>query len=280
MTKRQIITIVIAFVATSAWAQEQKDTIDQSQFVTVYDYECRTLNDEGTPVVDSMQIVVQVGRTVTKSMPLSAYKEMDMYEENDIMAAYQEAFMHMPTVWTGWPGGKSTVREFIFPHEFEGYEPIPEIVWTLLEDTLTIRGYHCQNATCKFRGVEWQVSYTEEIPSSAGPWRLNGLPGLIVRAESEAHMFCLAELRQESSPITAPENKPDVQSMTYAKLLKHRNDIFGNRQYAKNPTYYVPDIHGSINHMEVMEFNNQQFIFVNGYPLLSKAHVYQPLELE
>ena len=275
--RRLLYIILYIVLAASASAQE---VIDTAQFVAVYDYECRTQDAEGTPITDRMQVVVQVGRTVTKSMPLSAYKKMDMYEEGDIMTTYQEAFMHMPTVWTGYPNGQTTVCEFIFPHDYEGYEPTPDIAWTLTDDTLTVSGYLCQQATCKFRGVEWHVWYTEDIPSSAGPWRLRGLPGLIVEAQSEAHTFRLAELRNEASPITAPEQRPDVQRIKYAKLLKHRNEIFGNRQYAKNPTYYVPDLNRSINHMEVCSWGGQQYIFANGYPLLTKAHVYQPLEME
>ena len=203
------------------------------------------------------------------------------------MAEHHEAVMHMPTVWTGYPNGQTTVCEFIFPHDYEGYESMPDIAWTLTDDTLTVSGYLCQQATCKFRGVEWHVWYTEDIPSSAGPWRLRGLPGLIVEAQSEAHTFRLAELRNEASPITAPEQRPDVQRIKYAKLLKHRNDVYGNRQYAKNPFFHVPDLNGgnlslggSIRHMEVCSWGGQQYIFANGYPLLTKAHVYQPLEIE
>ena len=81
-------------------------------------------------------------------------------------------------------------------------------------------------------------------------------------------------------PIIAPEQRPDVQRMAYAKLLKHRNDVYGNRQYAKNPTYYVPDLGGSINNMDVLNHDGQQLVFANGRPLLTKAHVYQPLELK
>ena len=282
--KRQIITIIIALVAVCGGAQE---AIDTAQFVAVYDYECRTQDADGLDVTDRMQLMVQVGRTVTKSMPLSAYKRMDMEEEDDIMAAHQEAYLHMPTVWTGYPNGQTTVRDWIFPHEFEGSEPTPVIVWTLTDDTLTVGGYYCQTATCKFRGVAWTVCYTEEIPSSAGPWRLRGLPGLIVEAKNEAHTFRLAELRQEHTPIAAPEKNPDVQRMAYAKLLKHRNDVYGNRQYAKNPFFHVPDLNGgnlslggSIRHMEVFEFGGQQLAFADGHPLLTKAHVYQPLEKE
>ena len=284
---KKIMLTTMALTVTIA-AQGQAEVIDTAQFVAVYDYECRTQDDEGQDITDRMQLAVQVGRTVVKSMPRSAYRQSD--ESADIAADYQEAYMHMPTVWIGHPSGKTTVREFIFPHEYEGFErlrvgeqssgmPTPDIAWTLTVDTLTVNGYHCQQATTTFRGVAWTVWYTEEIPSSAGPWRLRGLPGLIVEAKSEAHTFRLAEVRQEASPITAPDQSPDVHRMEYAKLLKHKNEIYGNREYAKNPTYYVPDLNGSITDMSILNHNGQQLVLANGgHPLLTKAHVYQPLE--
>ena len=277
---KKIFVTMMAFLLTIA-AQAQVETVDTAQFVAVYDYECRTLNDEAASVADRMQVVVQVGRTVTKSMPYSAYPVYDDESKPDVAAGFQEALMHMPTVWIGLPTGQTTVREFIFPHEYEGYEPTPDITWTLTDDTLTVSGYLCQQAMATFRGLEWHVWYTEEIPSSAGPWRLRGLPGLIVKAESEVHTFCLAKLRMEASPITAPEQTPEVHRMKYAKLLKYKNEIYGNREYAKNPTYYVPDLMGSITDMNVFNHNGQQLVLANGgHPLLTKAHVYQPLELK
>lgn len=277
---KKIMLTMMTFALTIA-AQGQTETVDTAQFVAVYDYECRTQDDEGQNVTDKMQVVVQVGRTVTKSMPRSAYPVYDDESKPDVTAGFQEALMHMPTVWTGLPTGQTTVREFIFPHEYEGYEPTPDIAWTLTDDTLTASGYLCQQAMATFRGLEWHVWYTDEIPSSAGPWRLRGLPGLIVKAESEAHTFYLAGLRQEASPITAPEQNPEVHRMKYAKLLKHKNEIYGNREYAKNPSYYVPDLNGSITDMTVLNHNGQQLLLANGgHPLLMKAHVYQPLEKE
>ena len=274
--KRLLYNILYIALAATASAQE---AIDTAQFVAVYDYECRTQDAEGTPVTDRMQLAVQVGRTVTKSMPLSAYQRTDEITSAEAAIEFQEAMLHMPTVWTGYPEGQTTVREFIFPHDYEGYESTPDIVWTLTDDTLTVSGYHCQQATATFRGVEWHVWYTEEVPSSAGPWRLRGLPGLIVKAESEAHTFRLVEVRQEASPITAPDQSPDVHRMKYAKLLKHKNEIYGNREYAKNPMYYVPDLQGSIKDMSILNHNGQQLVLANGgHPLLMKAHVYQPLE--
>ena len=68
--------------------------------------------------------------------------------------------------------------------------------------------------------------------------------------------------------------------MRYPKLLKYRNEVYGNRQYAKNPTYYIPDLNSTLKEIVVFNRNNQQLVLANGQPLLTKAHVYRPLELK
>ena len=281
-----MITAMMALTLTIA-AQEPTEVIDTAQFVAVYDYECRTYDDEGQKITDRMQVVLQVGQTLTKSMPYSAYSKADESLEQIIVASYQEALMHMPTVWTGLPMGYTTVREFIFPHDYEGSETTPEIGWTLTGDTMTVNGYLCQQAKAIFRGVEWHAWFTDEIPSSAGPWRLAGLPGLIVKAESDAHTFCLSALRKETSLITPPDKNPEVHRLKYAKLLKYRNEIYGNSQYAKNPLYYITEFNGraislggAINHLVVLEIGGQDYLLADDRPLLTKAHVFQPLEIK
>ena len=289
MKKKIELFIIALFFALPS--QAQTEVIDTAQFVAVYDYECRTQTADGKPVNDKMQLVLQVGRLLTKSMPFSAYLKTDeSSEESVIEIAYDEALMHMPTVWIGLPTGYTTVCELVFPNEFEASEPTPEIAWILLEDTMTVSGYLCHKATAILRGIKWNVYYTDEIPASAGPWRLCGLPGLIVRADSEAHTFSLTELRQEKSLITTPDNNPNVQRVKYEKLMKYRNEIYGNSQYAKNPLYHIADKSGSaqtgytlslgqsINHMEVFDFGDKKYLYANGYPFLTSAHVFQPLE--
>ena len=268
---------LIAMMAFALTTVAKAETIDTTQFVAVYDYQCATKDSYEKPVTGHAQVVVQVGRKTTKSMPMSDY----VYDEEnaDMAAAYHEAMLHVPTVWTGWPEGKTTVQEFIFPNVFEGTEATPDIHWTLGSDTATVGGYLCQTATATFRGIAWQVYYTEDVPSSAGPWRLRGLPGLIVKAESKAHTFCLAELRPESAPITF-ERDADVQQMSYAKLLKYRNEVYGNRQYAKNPLYYIPDVSSMVQRIVIHKEGGQSMVFANGHPLLTKGYVHQPLELK
>ena len=273
------LMLFVTYPHVGAQNTSKNEVIDTSLYVAVYDYQCRTMDDEGEPVVDSMEIVVQVGRTLTKSIPWSQSSLRQMtYEE--VGKVYKEAFLHMQTVWIGWPEGQTTTRELIFPYNFEGNEPTPEMQWTLSDDTVTVSGYLCQKASTLFRGIEWHVWYTEEIPSSAGPWRLHGLPGLIVQAESEAHTFTLTQVRQEASPITYQPD-PEARKLTYKKLLKYRHEIYGNKQYAKKPMYYLPefqDLIRSFPDSQLTVLTQFDAVFLDWRPVLPKAHVYQPLE--
>lgn len=54
--------------------------------------------------------------------------------------------------------------------------------WLIDNETKTIGGYSCVKATTTFRGVQWVVWFAPEIPLPYGPWKLYGLPGLILEA--------------------------------------------------------------------------------------------------
>lgn len=280
--KKNFLSFALA-LAVSVQAQT-KDSIDTAQFAVVYDYTVNTLDDEGAAVCDSIQVVVQVGQRVTKCMPMSRYQAetgSDVDFRKRVAAAHTETLTHMPTVWINHPEGETTVRDAIFPKEFEGYEPTPSLAWTLTADTLNINGYRCSRAEVTFRGVRWTAWYTEEVPSSVGPWRLRGLPGLIVKATGDAHTFTLTELRREASAITYASDIK-IERMKYPKLLKYRNEVFGSKQYPKNPLHYLPaNTDMGIEQVTVIknESGTGGYVIANGsFLMLQKAHVHQPLE--
>lgn len=75
-------------------------------------------------------------------------------------------------------------------------------VWTLQSETRQIGGYACQRATTTFRGRGYDVWFTRTIPAAVGPWKLAGLPGLILEAIStdKQYQFLFRECAEVSTP--------------------------------------------------------------------------------
>lgn len=68
-------------------------------------------------------------------------------------------------------------------------EDIPEWGWEMADSAKTVLGYECIAAVTELHGRKWTVWFTPEIPVSAGPWKLEGLPGLILDAEAEGGQY-------------------------------------------------------------------------------------------
>lgn len=63
-------------------------------------------------------------------------------------------------------------------------EPISEMEWTIIEDsTNNILGFECFMAQTDYHGRTWKAWFSPEIPIYDGPWKLHGLPGLILSAD-------------------------------------------------------------------------------------------------
>ena len=112
-----------------------------------------------------------------------------------------------------------------------------------------------------FRGREWTVFYTEDIPLMDGPWKFHGLPGLIMKASDENGHYtfeCIGIKSQADRPITiykVPFNKTD------------RRGYYDTRhRYEINPYAYYESTTGKT--VTVLD--------ENGNP---QAGAYDPIEL-
>jgi len=63
-------------------------------------------------------------------------------------------------------------------------EVMPLQKWKMLTETKKIGNYLCKKATTQFRGRTYTAWYTESLPFIGGPWKFDGLPGMILEVAS------------------------------------------------------------------------------------------------
>lgn len=90
-------------------------------------------------------------------------------------------------------------KKFFF--EDEGAQ---HLNWILKDDTKIISGYECQRASVFFRGRNYEAWFTTEIPLPYGPWKLGGLPGLILEVYDDRK-----EISFTAEKITIPDREAE-----------------------------------------------------------------------
>lgn len=92
-------------------------------------------------------------------------------------------------VTTALGGDKMLVSYRFACDEYQYEESLPLMQWEMLAEEKEILGYNCNSAKTKFRGREWTVWFTTDIPYSYGPWKFSGLPGVILKATDSKNLF-------------------------------------------------------------------------------------------
>ena len=297
------LTVILLLVANMTSAQmltrdsEKLDTLCQTRFIAVYQYSINTSDAEGQPVTDSIRLALQVGDGVWKTWTYERYLFQQQRDEeigdDHFWFMNNEALMHVAATTVGYPKGKAITLESIPPFLYEVTEDTEMPTWNMMEGSDSVCGYLCQKANGKFRGKTWNVLYAEDIPTAAGPWKLQGLPGLITYAADDKgiHTFKLIGIYQETTPITYSSGslvsefskeelrmiktvKPYMKA-TREKMQKQKKTVFGNRTYLTNPMFYM-DVKEIVN----VGQKSGSYQFVGGLYVPVKAHKYQPLEIE
>jgi len=134
-------------------------------------------------------------------------------------------------------------------------ESIPVQNWAVSDDTLTVAGFLCQKATCKFRGRQYTAWFTMDIPINNGPWKFGGLPGLILKVYDKDKLYtfeCVGiEKNKQKFPIKINKvyeqyRKTDRQKLwkTKKEVQEHYSDVLmaatgaGMLRFSSNdPTY-------------------------------------------
>ena len=130
-------------------------------------------------------------------------------------------------IYKGVPLGKISYIHKIVQNKYLYTENKNFFSWTILDKRDTIAGFHVQKATTKYAGRNYTAWFTEEIPFSEGPFKFNGLPGLIVKIGDDRnhYVFKLSQLQKLNNAIPFDFNKKEFVETTRQKLSKLENEF-------------------------------------------------------
>lgn len=256
----------------------------ESLYDCIYKYTVSSLDKDKKPFNDVGYCILQIGSRIGKFYDYSSY-QTDSVKQTDctdqIISSYmireqRNIFFFDQIIYQNEPKGKITVQSIITPNFYNYEENRHPIKWIMKEGKDTICGYTCNIAEGEYGGRTWIVKYAPEISSQNGPWKLTGLPGLILDATDSdgIHHFCAVTFRSSSVNITPLNNRKGI-------TTNREKFIHAKNKFEENPIGNIPP--ESIGEMEVRkngENASESTILINGIQLRMRVHPYIPLEKE
>lgn len=117
-------------------------------------------------------------------------------------------------------------------------EKITPIAWDITDALQKIGPYNCQEAKALFRGRTYTVWFTYDIPISSGPWKLQGLPGLIISAKDDSGevQFLMRSITKSNLEITPDLKTTKAISLSeYVAIQRSFSDKFYKKAMSRLP---------------------------------------------
>lgn len=228
--KSLVALTILAYMGIGCCYAQKK--IDEAYLKCQYDY---------TYVVDTLSgktakdwLVLQIGKNMSKCYSYYSMQVDSIFASPDrdvILRQQINAAIGSKTEWPhkrmkayvykNYPQGKMTVTDGLLMQDYIYEDTLYAQNWVIQDSSKLILGHECQKAVCHYRGHCWTAWFAMDIPITDGPWKLCGLPGLIMEATTEdnSHAFKLLGMEKVSK-------KPIVFSKTYVGNNKFETATF------------------------------------------------------
>lgn len=256
----------------------------ESSYECIYKYTVSSQNKNKEQINDIGYCMLQIGSGMGKFYDYSSYQTDSVTQANcsdQVISSYKlreqrNVFYFDQTVYQNNPKGKITVQSIITPNFYNYEENRYPVNWTMKEGEDSICGYKCLIAQGEYGGRTWIVKYAPEIPTQNGPWKLTGLPGLILDATDieGVHHFSAITFRNSTMGITPLDKRGSIET-------NREKFIHAKNKFEENPIGNLPP--ESIGEMEIRKHGDnpsESTILINGIQLRMRINPYIPLEIE
>lgn len=173
-----LLPLVLSLAAVSASAQRP----DGARIAIRYKFlHVRDTTHRDRPYTENMILLVGSTSGVYKSNEGPAQQQVS--NNPDGTTRTDMHFFGTHVEYYQFPNEKKLIRaDWIPMTTFIITDALPAIDWHIMKDTASFGGLHCQKATAHVKGRDYTVWFCPDLPLHIGPWKLNGLPGVIVEA--------------------------------------------------------------------------------------------------
>ena len=228
--KSLVALTILAYMGIGCCYAQKK--IDEAYLKCQYDYTYIQDTLSGKTAKD--WLVLQIGKNMSKCYSYYSMQVDSIFASPDrdvILRQQINAAIGSKTEWPhkrmkayvykNYPQGKMTVTDGLLMQDYIYEDTLYAQNWVIQDSSKLILGHECQKAVCQYRGHCWTVWFAMDIPIPDGPWKLCGLPGLIMEATTEdnSHAFKLLGMEKASK-------EPIVFSKTYVGNNKFEKTTF------------------------------------------------------
>jgi len=186
--KKQFLLCAALLTAASMAGAQQTDT---ATYMVHYKFShLRDTTNREHPYTENMALFLGKNSSVYKSYDKQLQDALFKKQVKEAMANSPDGNIKINRQNSGSP-----LQYFQFPTQQKFFrkeslvinsylieDALPVIDWKISSDTASFGGMHCQKATAHFKGRDYTAWFCADMPFHAGPWKLNGLPGVIMEA--------------------------------------------------------------------------------------------------
>lgn len=147
-------------------------------------------------------------------------------------------------IYKNFPENKVTVFNHFALMHWTYEEEWEKPQWELKDSTKVILEYPCQLAVSHYRGRTWYAWFTFDIPISEGPWKLCGLPGLILEAFDKDKDYSFTATGLSNSKEIQPVGIYDFSEFKWAKTTRQKYNEIRYKELHTDPTERMSTMYG------------------------------------